>query len=347
MSTASQYKLSCKSCRHRKVKCDRIHPCGPCQKSGHECSFPQPMRRPGAKSRNAELTQRLARLESLVGNIGSDPSALGKGAAVASSDSSDTNSGIIMNQVAGLKLQEQLPLVKTDGSRYLSSDFFANLTGEVDGLRQLLNEASDDEDDTGRSSSISHPSHNSETPESSSLLLFQSTAGSDLRSLHPPPAHMSVLGALYFSRVDPKFKILHRQTTLSLIFHVSRNPGSYTLGQECLLFAIYYSVITSLNDTDCLNRFGEQQGPLRMKYKTALEVAMVQANILETTEMAALQALTIYLVSLRTMQIYSFSNWLYRYVPEWMMVVVGQGGLCLQQQYASHKPWKWIEMAHF
>ena len=266
------------------------------------------MRRPGAKSRNAELTQRLARLETLVGSIGSDSSILGKGAATVSSDSSDANSAVIVNQVAAVKLQEQLPLVKADGSRYLSSDFFANLSGEVDGLRQLLNEASDDEDDTGGSSSISHPSHNSDTPESSSLLLFQSPAGSDLRSLHPSPAHMSILSALYFSRVDPKFKVLHRQTTLSLIFHVSRNPGSYTPGQECLLFAIYYSVITSLNDGDCLNRFGEHRAPLRMKYKTAVETSMVQANILETTEMAALQALAIYIVSPRTLQIHSLSN---------------------------------------
>ena len=296
-TTGQGYKLSCKSCRQRKVRCDRVYPCLPCQKSGHQCTFPQPMRRLGAKSRNAELTQRLARLESLVGSLGKEPTIVEKKKPWAlSPDPSESSSSDLAQHIQNIHLREQEPLVKPDGSRYLSSDFFANLSGEVDGLRQVLNEASDEEDDTGASSSISHASQNGEGSESVKMLLSRPSGRSDLRSFHPSPAEMSVYGALYFARVDPRFKILHRQTTLSLIYYISQKPGSYTQAQESLLFAIYYAVIVSHSDLECLNRFGFPRDILLQRYKAALETSMIQSNILETTEMAALQALVIYLV---------------------------------------------------
>lgn len=254
------------------------------------------MRRPGVKSRNAELTQRLARLESLVGSLGKEPTAIEKKTPALSPDNSESGSSDLVQHIQNIQLREQEPLVRLDGSRYLSSDFFANLSGEVDGLRQVLNEASDEEEDTGASSSISYTSQTGEGSDSAKILLFQSSGRSDLRSVHPSPTEMSLYGAIYFARVDPKFKILHRQTTLSLIYYISQQPGSYTQGQESLLFAIYYAVVVSHSEVECLSRFGLPRDILLQRYKSALETSMIQANILETTEMAALQALVLYLV---------------------------------------------------
>ncbi|KAI1752180.1 fungal-specific transcription factor domain-containing protein [Xylaria castorea] len=63
--------LSCTSCRARKLKCDRQDPCRNCVRSGSECVFPARKRiqRP-RKTKNAELLQRLNRLESIVGRVG-------------------------------------------------------------------------------------------------------------------------------------------------------------------------------------------------------------------------------------------------------------------------------------
>ncbi|KAI1502498.1 fungal-specific transcription factor domain-containing protein [Biscogniauxia marginata] len=64
--------LSCTSCRARKLKCDRQHPCRNCVRSGYaECVFPERKRsRRPRKSKNSELLQRLHRLESIVGKVG-------------------------------------------------------------------------------------------------------------------------------------------------------------------------------------------------------------------------------------------------------------------------------------
>lgn len=129
--SSQTYKLSCKSCRHRKIKCDRVHPCVNCQKSGHECVFPQPLRQP--KARNAEITSRLSRLEKLVSSLGHDPATLEK--RLLQSDSPESNpkssdSGIEV-EVQNLRVKEYEPISRADGSRYLSSDFWSSLSGEV------------------------------------------------------------------------------------------------------------------------------------------------------------------------------------------------------------------------
>ena len=136
------HKLSCKSCRSRKVKCDRVHPCAQCQRSGLQCVFPQPARQPGARSRNAEITQRLRRLENLIGKLGqaqTDETSPGNSEidfqspvnSKSATLNDDQHADAIVQQTEALDFREQKPIVKADGSRYLSGDFWANLSGEV------------------------------------------------------------------------------------------------------------------------------------------------------------------------------------------------------------------------
>ena len=56
--------LSCKVCRRRKIKCNRIHPCDHCISAGAECIFPNGRRRP--RDSRLALLQRLQSLESTV-----------------------------------------------------------------------------------------------------------------------------------------------------------------------------------------------------------------------------------------------------------------------------------------
>jgi len=70
----SQQPLSCTHCRQRKIKCDKIHPCTPCQKSSLNCVFPERVRHPKkrrneAKANNDELLRRLGRMEELIGKM--------------------------------------------------------------------------------------------------------------------------------------------------------------------------------------------------------------------------------------------------------------------------------------
>jgi hypothetical protein len=72
---------SCVNCRRRKVRCDRRHPCAPCNRNKTECIFPISGRIPRRGrdanypnppvQKQAELLGRLRRLEAMVGDLGS------------------------------------------------------------------------------------------------------------------------------------------------------------------------------------------------------------------------------------------------------------------------------------
>jgi hypothetical protein len=62
--------VSCQSCRSKKLKCNRVQPCSNCTARGIHCKF---LVRPGGQANtnstshdNAELLERIARLESMV-----------------------------------------------------------------------------------------------------------------------------------------------------------------------------------------------------------------------------------------------------------------------------------------
>ena len=63
---------SCTTCRRRKVRCDKRHPCSNCSKAGIECIFPGPGRAPrrSKKPPDTELLARLRRLEGVVQSLG-------------------------------------------------------------------------------------------------------------------------------------------------------------------------------------------------------------------------------------------------------------------------------------
>nr|OQO13184.1 hypothetical protein B0A51_17700 [Rachicladosporium sp. CCFEE 5018] len=68
---------SCVTCRKRKVKCDKTHPCANCNRAHIECIYPAPGRAPRrprkageGSGRDKELLERLRRLEGVVKGLG-------------------------------------------------------------------------------------------------------------------------------------------------------------------------------------------------------------------------------------------------------------------------------------
>jgi len=134
--------LSCTNCRHRKVKCDKTAPCSACRRSNIECVFPTRPFKPrgkqgGSRARNVEIAKRLNRLEGLMSKLG------GEGAAHAllqeadaRDDSSDSQRPEPHRQSSSQSPQSPSskgpePLLKLDGTRSLSSNFWSSLSGEV------------------------------------------------------------------------------------------------------------------------------------------------------------------------------------------------------------------------
>lgn len=167
---------------------------------------------------------------------------------------------------------------------------------KVDGLKQTMDEYSDEED--------AHDSDNtpSDTQSSQHIPLFGSSPlpSKELRLLHPSPNNMSILCNIYVENCDPMAKFLHIPSLRKLVAHASANVYDIPSGHyvEALLFAMYYAAITSLTEEECLQWFPEGKQHLLARYRMGTETALANADLLNTREMGTLQALLVFLVSL-------------------------------------------------
>ncbi|KAL9097653.1 MAG: hypothetical protein Q9163_006321 [Psora crenata] len=296
-----QHPLSCTHCRQRKVKCNKIHPCTPCQRSSLDCIFPERARhtkkkKSGSKATNEELMARLNRMEQLIGKMEGEGKTV-KEEAIHSSGppaasptkltrSNPHDGGIHPNDGSGSP---------SDGlNRYIGGNFWRSLTSEA----SAVDDASDGDENSPFSS---HSNSDSYNPRS--LNIFGSAIGSSrtLRPLHPPPSHILTLCELYVSNVDPVFKILHAPSLRILVSKLASNLDSIPTDNyfEPLLFAMYYAAITTLANEQCLQLFQQEREFLLGRYRAGTERALANADFLNTTEMGTLQALSIFLITVR------------------------------------------------
>lgn len=318
---------SCVTCRKRKVKCDKVHPCANCNRAHIACVFPSPGRAPRkvrkvGESRDKDLLDRLRRLEGVVKGLGVEvpeqedgdgvehqhrtsdaaksmdsPSLQALDATRAQSDSDerhwektrridDERKGRFENRFGRLVIDE-------GRSRYINNSFWASLSNEVEDLKGILHQSSDDED-------LGSPSSNPGTASNHQGWAFgYSSQSVDMLSLHPLPAQVELYWGTYVDRVDPLCKILHIPTLRPTVLRAASHLSSISKGFECLLFAIYYAATTSLSAEDCVKRFSEDKQVLLTRYRFAVEQALARANFLTTEETVVLQAFVIFLICLR------------------------------------------------
>ncbi|KAI0810382.1 fungal-specific transcription factor domain-containing protein [Xylaria sp. FL0064] len=319
--------LSCTSCRARKLKCDKQNPCRNCERSGAECVFPARKRiqRP-RKTKNAELLQRLNRLESIVGRVGlaslEEAAEASVGTAEVEVQVTETEpqpqqphlTGATDSRPHGQRdehvpcgLKGVRPPQDSTASRYLSGEFWSSLCNEVGGLRQALEQSTDsddDEDDAGDGStpeSIGGVGTSSPIPPGG--LLGSSQTQSSPVVTHPSPNHIRHLAAVYFRNVDMHLKILHRPTILKSLTDLADSPETASdLSHEltALFFAMYYAAVTSLTPEDCARTLGRPRADLLNLYQAGIEQALVRADYLNNTSLETLQALTLYACCLRS-----------------------------------------------
>lgn len=332
---------SCVTCRRRKVKCDKTHPCSNCTRQHIDCVFPTPGRAPRKPRkvndpRDVELLARLRRLEGVVKRMGVDPSAenaapdagpdtvMGQAGPedapdqdLADHEPEACPSELALSQLAGNEDQSGRRirregngrnndsrkggsenrfgrLVVNEGkSRYINSSFWANLSNEVEDLKGILNEASDDDDD------VSPTANSFQTGQRQGWVFSFSSQNVDLLSLHPIPMQLETYWDIYKENIDPLVKVLHIPTLEPTVLAAASHLANLSKSFEALLFAIYYAVATSLSAEDCLTRLGEERSVLLARYKFAVEQALARANFLTTEELVVLQAFVIFLICLR------------------------------------------------
>ena len=336
---------SCVTCRKRKVKCDKTHPCTNCKRARIDCIYPAPGRAPRkvrkiGEGRDKELLERLRRLEGVVKNLGvevpeggdfkdtnSEAASDGKavadsgrravsGDAAQSKDSTavpqsdlkrrwtasyadgpgpDESQSRWMEETANGRLEYRFGrLVVNEGkSRYINNSFWANLSNEVEDLKGILNQSSDDED-------AESPHDNGQAFGSHHGFVFGLSSQSvDMLSLHPLPQQIGAYWRAFKENVDPLVKILHVPTFERTIAAAASNLAGLPRGLEALIFAVYYGAVTSSSSEDCLAQFGEAKPVLLARYRFAIEQALARANFLITEEIIVLQAMVIFLMCLR------------------------------------------------
>jgi hypothetical protein len=189
-------------------------------------------------------------------------------------------------------------LVISEGkSRYVGSCFWANLSTEVEDLKELLNQTSDEEDDD-QASTPGLPLQY-ETSNHHGFIFGASSHNVDLLSLHPQPGQIELYWEIFKDRVDPLVKVLHLPTLQPTILAAASSLKNIPRGFECLLFAIYYCAATSLSSPDCMKKLGEERSVLLTRYRFGVEQALARANFLTTEELMVLQAFVLFLICLR------------------------------------------------
>lgn len=295
-NTASDHhigRLACQACQRKKIKCDRTYPCGQCTRSNLHCSpstRKQRARHVGKRGVDAELKQRISKLESLVESLSGDA---GTTNTSTGSDSNTTESPPPLNDTSGCGA---VPSMR----RYVASSFWASLTTEVQALRDTLEE---DEPEPESPESAPHE----QVPQSASELnieydLLVCSPGRIYVMpggfVEPTPKVANRILDAYLANVEPIYKLFHTPTLVAFM----RDGASYlgqpwdTPGNQALKRAVWMAGVNSLNPQECLEITGETRVDALNHYKRLVGISLAQADLINTTDMATVQAFTTYLV---------------------------------------------------
>lgn len=300
-SDRSHKVLSCSSCRQRKIKCDKVQPnCTQCTRFSIDCVYPsrKPTRR-APRPRQHELLDRISRLETIVGKA--DPEKLRSlnleklSAGGTTSEAPET--------VSPERQDATTTTMTTDApARYLSGEFWENLCVEVEGIKQALDqpsEESDEEDEEGESPESIEAAKSSVSMTPSGFIFGNPNYHEQGPLEHPPREIMIRLWAIYSRNVDPLMKFLHRPTVAKQLetLAAAAPPGqSLDAPSNALAHAIYFSAVTCLSPADCVKQLDERRDVLAGRYRLAAERALAEADFLNSNSLETLQALTLYTV---------------------------------------------------
>ncbi|KAF2032847.1 hypothetical protein EK21DRAFT_98671 [Setomelanomma holmii] len=303
---------SCVTCRRRKVKCDKKQPCSNCVRAKIECIFPGPGRAPrkSRKPADAELLDRLRRLEGVVSSLNaqveeheqeaaererrgstSEPSACPFGSH--RTKASGSPSVAVDDTVEGLENRFGRLVVEKGRSRYINNSFWASLNNEVEDLKAILIEPSDDDED------VHSPDTSNYSSQHQGFVLGYSSTSVDMQALHPCEQQAHQFWEIYKENVDPLVKVLHVPTFEPTFLEAVAHTDKVGKGLEALLFAIYYGAVTSTLPEECVERWGETRETLLERYRFGLEQGLARANFLYCDEIVVLQAFIVFLILLR------------------------------------------------
>ncbi|KAI9805908.1 MAG: hypothetical protein M1825_000522 [Sarcosagium campestre] len=301
---------SCSLCRRRKIKCDRAEPCSNCVRAGSTCipttlSHGPRGRQGGRRKNDSELLQRIAKLEHLVKNIegGATQTPSKRTPEEDGTQRESSQDKGIQHPPRSQSVITSRGTVKDGLNDYIGTSLWVTLGDEINGLRDVLNESSDDEELERKQSSRSDSISPTLIDQSSFIFRTPDSYFPESNAI-PSPSRSQVrqLCSVYLSNIDPIIKVLHRPSLMKYLngdtADMACSPGAR--GLHALRYAIFYAAITSMTPSECQQHLGQEQHVLLPRYQAEIEKGLARADFINTEDMSTLQALVIYLFAVRT-----------------------------------------------
>lgn len=291
---------ACISCRTRKVKCDKSSPCTNCTQWSLECVYPSPIRRcPRPRKRPAtsppdeggstdispSLDERIQKVENILKDLtdsisGQNGSLFETNEVGETSDALKDGTGDARRLEA---LENTIGKLITIRDRAMPLDF-SPLDDRPITSATFVN---------GFEPRFAN-SQRINTSWSGGVFSFNYSA-SETASWLPSPAQTQICWRAFLENVDQLAKVLHTPSAQSILRKAVNNPTSLSNGQKALLFAIYFSSISSMSAEDTEDYFKMDKTTTLAMYRAATEQALTAADFLVTDDLVTFQALVLFL----------------------------------------------------
>ncbi|ODA76218.1 hypothetical protein RJ55_08063 [Drechmeria coniospora] len=288
---------SCVLCQQRKVRCDKRKPCSNCVKSGAECRVipPAPPRRRRRRIQEKELIERLQRYETILTEHGIHFDPIGHDLPSDLPPMDDVDE--LEDEFESLKASPDVAGTSRSAAsrKERPRRSCLSLHKEFRASEQLLRDSSDDEVD----GSTLHRAFDNMFGNQGGFPFVTDGRVESVTDAHPSTIQIFQLWQLYIDNVNSLLKITHVPTVQGQIVDATSCLHRMPKNIEALMFAIYSMAVTSLDDAEVLERFGELKRDLLGRYFSALQQALLNAGFLRNDDFTSLQAYTLYLLALR------------------------------------------------
>ncbi|RSL41091.1 hypothetical protein CEP53_012969 [Fusarium sp. AF-6] len=120
-----------------------------------------------------------------------------------------------------------------------------------------------------------------------------------LASVQPNTVQAFTLWQLFLERVNPLTKVIHIPSVQPYITEEASGIGAIPLNYQALRFAIFTLATVSMSESESQQKIGCSRQDAIRDYTQGTEIALRKLNVMKNFDMVALQALVLYLLSLR------------------------------------------------
>jgi hypothetical protein len=117
-------------------------------------------------------------------------------------------------------------------------------------------------------------------------------------ALHPDPVTCEKLVRAYLNRVDPMVKVFHCPSLVRCLLHGEPylDYSATDIVLDVIKAAVFLITIVSLDGNQCRSLFISERPDLLNKYRLACEISFERVGLINTEDIAVLQAFVLYLV---------------------------------------------------